>query len=114
MLPFFPVRPGLSLDMALFMRLRARMREHAIDALGMTAVRDDAVSLAVQALEMHVKGVLEAAVGARASRSALRPHGGVLCGPVRGHDLREAALRNATFLGDEAGLDLERLSLLLF
>lgn len=114
MLLYFPLRPGLSLDMSLFMRLRTRMREHAVEAGGMTSVRDDAVSLATHAVELHVKAVMEAAVRARAARSALRPHGGVLCGPVRCHDLREAALRNSSFLGDEAGLDLERLSLLLF
>lgn len=113
-LPFFPVRPGLALDLDLFLKVRHRMRDQAIDMMGMTAVKDDAVSLMVLALETHVKSLMEAGARQRTARQVMRPHGNLQCGPVRGRDIRDAALRNTSFLGDEAGLDLERLSLLLF
>jgi hypothetical protein len=113
-MPFFPVRPGLALDVDVFVRLRARMRETAVEGMGMAGVRDDAVSLALLGLEAHVKAVLEGGARVRAARTALRPHGGVVCAPVRGADLREAGLRNAGLLGEDAGLDLERLALLQF
>lgn len=113
-LPFFPVRPGQSLDLDLFLKVRERMRDQAVEVMGMAGIKDDAASLMTLALEMHVKGLMEAGARQRSARQVMRPQGAMLCGPVRGRDMRDAALRNMSFLGDDAGLDLERLSLLLF
>lgn len=113
-LQFVPVRPGAALDLDLFLRLRQRVKEQAVELMGMSGVKDDAVALMLLATESHVKSLMEAGVRQRSARQALRPKGNVQCGPVRGHDFREAALRNTSILGDDAGLELERLALLLY
>jgi Transcriptional regulator of RNA polII, SAGA, subunit len=114
-LPYFPIRPGQAMDLDLFIKLRARVKAQAVDQLGLSAVKDDAVALLLHAVEAHVKSLMEAGARQRAARQAVRPHGNELCAPVRGYDFRESALRNsASLLGDEAGMDLERLAMLLY
>lgn len=111
-LPYFPVRPGRSLDIDAFLKVRARMRRVA-EMVGIGGVKDDAAALMVHALEAHVKGLLDGGARSRVGRDGLRPHGNLVCGPVRGYDLREAALKNLGLLGDESGMELERLLMLL-
>lgn len=113
-LPYFPIRPGQAMDLELFLKLRQRVKRKATEEFNLIGVRDDAVALLLHGLEAHVKSLMEAGVRQRSSRQALRPHMNVQCGPVRSHDFREAALRNVNVLGDEAGLDLERLVMLLY
>lgn len=111
-LPYFPVRPGRAMDVDAFLKVRGRMRRIA-EMLGMGGVKDDAAALMVHALEAHVKGLLDGAAASRVGRDGLRPEGNLVCGPIRGYDVREAALRNRRLLGDESGMELERLLLLL-
>jgi hypothetical protein len=103
------------MDLDLFIKLRTRVKARAVDQFGLSGVRDDAVALLLHALEVHVKTLLEAGARQRVARHAIRPHGNVMCAPVRSHDFREAALRNsASLLGDDAGIELERLTMLLY
>jgi hypothetical protein len=113
-LPYFPVRPGQALDLELFLKLRRRMKKVVVEDMGLNGVKDDAVALLLCGLEAHVKSLMEAGVRQRVAREALRPRGNLVCGPVGGYDFREAALRNSNMLGDEAGVDLERLAMLLY
>lgn len=112
-LPYFPAQPGQAMDVELFFKLRQRMKRIAVEQMQMSGVKDDAVGLMLHGLELHVKSLLEAGCRQRAGRQAERPQGNLQCGPVRGHDFRSAALRNTGLLGDEVGMDLERLLMLL-
>lgn len=110
---YYPVHPGQSIDVDLFLKLRQRMRRIVVENVGLTGVKDDAVAALVDGLEQHVKSLLAAGARQRVARDGWRPHGNLQCGPMRGYDLRECALRNSSLLGDEAGMDLERLLMLL-
>lgn len=112
-MPYYPVRPGQGVDIDLFLRLRQRMKRIAVEQLGLVGVKDDAVGALVDGVEQHVKSWIEAGTRQRRARDGWRPHGNLQCGPVRGYDVRESALRNSSLLGDEAGMDLERLLMLL-
>lgn len=112
-LPYFPGRPGQAMDFELFLRLQQRMRRVAIEQFGMSGLKDDAVGIMVHGVESHVKSLMEAAARQRVSRDGVRPHRNLQCGPVRAYDFRESTKRNTMLLGDEAGMDLERLSMLL-
>lgn len=112
-LPYFPVRPGQAMDFELFLKLRTRIRRVALEQLGMASVKDDAVGLMVHAVEHHVKSLMEKAARQRAARDGVRPHRNLQCGPIRGYDVWESARRNTSLLGDESGMELERLSMLL-
>lgn len=112
-LPYFPVRPGQAMDFELFLKLRQRMKRIVVEHVGLNGVKDDAVAMLLHGVEEHVKSLLDAGARQRAARDGIRPHRNLQCGPVRGYDLRESALRNSTLLGDEAGMELERLLMLL-
>lgn len=112
-MPYYPMRPGQAIDIDLFLRLRQRMKRIAIEQLGLVGVKDEAVGALVDGVEQHVKSLMEAGTRQRRARDGWRPHGNLQCGPVRGYDVRESALRNSSLLGDEAGMDLERLLMLL-
>lgn len=107
-LPYFPVRPGGGMDVELFLKLRQRMKRLACEEMGMAEVKDEAVGLLVRALEVHVKGLLGGGVGVRGARE-----GGGRGGVVRGYDVREGALKDLRRLGDESGMELERLLMLI-
>lgn len=112
-LPYFPVRPGDAMDVELFLKLRQRMRRIAVEQLGMGGVKDDAVALMVHAMEIHVKRLVGGAARVRVGRDGSRPHRNLQCGAIRGYDVREVVERNGGLLGDERGMDLERLLMLL-
>lgn len=111
-LHFFPVRPGHNVDLDLFRKLRHRMRRIAVEELGMSGIKDDAVTLLLRGLELHVKSMMENGARQRAGRDGVRPHRNLQCGPVRGYDFREASRANPILLGDESGMELERLLML--
>lgn len=112
-LPYFPTCPGQAMDFEVFLKVRQRVRRIAVEQLGMNGVKDDAVALIVHGLELHVKTLMEGAARQRAARDGRRAQRNVQCGAVRAFDLREAALRNVGVLGDEGGMELERLLMLL-
>lgn len=101
------------MDVEVFLKLRQRVRRIAVEQLGMNGVKDDAVALMVHAMEIHVKRLVEGAARVRVGRDGSRPHRNLQCGAIRGYDLREVVGRNAGLLGDERGMDLERLLMLL-
>lgn len=111
-LPYFPVRPGGTGDVDLFVKLKQRMTEIALGQMGMAGVKDDAVALMASAVEQHVKQLLRQAAKARLRRDGTRPKRNLQCGPVRPRDVRQAALRNPKLLGEERTMDLERLLML--
>lgn len=112
-MPYYPVPPGQAIDIELFLKLRQRMKRIVVEHVGLNGVKDDAVAVLVDGVEQHVKSLLAAGTRQRVARDGWRPQGNLQCGPVRGYDVRESALRNSTLLGDEVGMDLERLLMLL-
>jgi len=107
-LVFFPARPGQSLDMELFLKLRQKVKRLATEETGIVGVRDDAIALLACALEQHVKNVIESSF----SHTRRRQHSSLnrMVEPV---DMFGAVRRNPAVFGDEFLVDAERLALLI-
>lgn len=112
-LSFQPIQPGQALDIDLFVRMRTRMTR-IVERMGLAdGVKDEAVALLTHSLETHMKRMLESCVDRRIARECTRPAKYPSCLPVTTYDLREGVAHELSPLGADAGLAIERLSLLL-
>lgn len=117
--PYFiglsPAPDGLvsAMDADLFIRLRQRVHQLTTHSFGMMAPHDDAVVLLFHSIEIHVKMLLQATVNIRLHRVSV-PSGlrFVSYPPISSRDVLQVARQNMKLIGDEVGVEHERLLLM--
>lgn len=108
-----PGMPSTNMDMAGFTRLRERVRYLTLEQFDMLGFQDDGVALLLLAVESHVKRLFEVGFSRQIKSHRLGGKERVARPLVYGVGVLESiVLRNAQLLGDDDGVELERLLLL--